>query len=61
MQTIIKIILLIPAEMVNFFEYGRDVGDSTLGSSDEGTSGKVYLDKPIWFYGKEYNSAIVSR
>lgn len=46
-------------EMVNFYAYGKPL-DSTLGSSDEGTSGKVYFDKPICFYGKNYTSAIVS-
>ena len=48
-------------ERVEFYPYGIETeGDSTLGSSDEATSGREILDKPICFFGKNYSSLVVS-
>lgn len=48
-------------ERVEFYPYGTEAeGDSTLGSSDEATSGREILDKPICFFGKNYSSLVVS-
>lgn len=49
------------AETVAFYSYGqKQDGDSNLGSSDESTSGKVPLLRPVCFYGKNYSTAVVS-
>ena len=45
-------------ESVTLYPYGED--DSTLGRSDEGTSGFQWLPKPISFYGKNYDKLVVS-
>lgn len=52
---------MLSAEMVAFYSYGQEQdSDSNLGSSDESTSGRVPLLKPVCFYGKNYSSAVVS-
>lgn len=57
----ICILLFIYAERVEFYPYGTEAeGDSTLGSSDEATSGREILDKPICYFGKNYSSLVVS-
>ena len=45
--------------MVNFYSFGTE-DDSTLGSSDEATSGREYLDEPICFYGVNQSHLVVS-
>lgn len=46
-------------ETVDFYTF--DTPDSsTLGSSDEATSGRELLEKPICFFGKNYSSLVVS-
>ena len=56
---LIIIICGIHTESVDLYPYAGD-DDSTLGKSDEGTSGYVYLQKSIPFYGKNYDKLVVS-
>ena len=52
---------MLSAEVVAFYSYGQNQdGDSNLGSSDEATSGKVPLLRPVCFYGKNYSTVVVS-
>ena len=46
------------SEELSFVYFGSP-DDSNLGKGDETTSGKVFFDKPVHFYGKVYASAKV--